>query len=144
MKNILLPIILALIVSCSGIEAINNNPATADLVIKVATTQYISAEEDPVKRIERAKAVKEKTQGFLKRIEGNPELSLDQLENDFRREINWVDMDIADQVLADVLIENVKLKLEEAVEDARIPEDYVVGARTLLNLVIKSAGLYGV
>ena len=35
------------ITGCTVFESINNNPETADVVIKIAVSQYIDAERDP-------------------------------------------------------------------------------------------------
>jgi|14_taG_2_1085336.scaffolds.fasta_scaffold20577_2 hypothetical protein len=137
-------VFLCLLSGCSAIEWANNNPATADFVIKVATTQYIDSESDPAKRIERAQAVNEKVSEFKSFVGGNPSLSLDDLEQQFRDSIDWVSLDIGDKILADALIQNVRLQLESKVSVGEISEDYTVPVKTLLNLVISATRLYGV
>jgi len=135
---------LFMLSSCSVLESINNNPAVADLVIKIAVSQYIDAEEDPEARVERARAVNDKVGHILEVLEGNPTLSLDGLEQQFRESVDWSMLDVSDKILADVLITNVRAQLEAKVEVGELNPDYKIAAKTLLKLIIKTAGYYGV
>ena len=144
MKIIYTIALVIVLAGCSAFEAINNNPAAADFVIKVATTQYIDAEKDPAKRLERAKQVSEKVEGFQSLLAGNPALSLDDMERQFRDSIDWAQMDVGDKILADALIQNVRLQLEDRVKLGQLSDDYTIAAKTLLNLILSASRLYGV
>ena len=59
MKNSMIAALVAVflclsITGCTVFESINNNPETADVVIKIAVSQYIDAERDPAQRVIRA------------------------------------------------------------------------------------------
>jgi len=132
------------ITGCTVFESINNNPETADVVIKIAVSQYIDAERDPAQRVIRATVVRDKVQKLLNRVEGNPQLTLDDLEQDFRASIGWVDLKPSDKIIADTLISNVRIQLEAKVKVGEIDPDYSVAAKTLLTMIIRTTGYYGI
>ena len=129
---------------CAALESINNNPETADVVIKIAVSQYIDAEQDPALRVLRATVVRDKVRKVLSVVEGNPQLSLDDLEQDFRESIDWVTLDPSDKILADILISNVRAQLDAKVTVGEIDSDYSVAIRTLLSMIIRTTGYYGI
>lgn len=145
LKTLAFLVIFTAISSCSSIsEFITKNPVAADTAIRIAATQYISAGETPEAVEARAINVRDKVDQILEDMSENPELSLVALEEQFRQSINWQEMEIADQVLADALIVNVRLQLEKRVKDQAIPEDYSVALKTLLKIILNSTRLYGV
>lgn len=145
MKQALSVFLLAVLTGCTGLkEFVNNNPVAADTAIRIAATQYISAGDTPEQVEQRAIAVRDKVDSLLKELDSNPTLSLVSLEQQFRESIDWQEMTIADQVLADALIINVRLQLEKRVSDQTLPADYSVALKTLLSVILNSTRLYGV
>lgn len=130
--------------SCSVLESINNNPAVAEIVIKIAVSQYIDEESDPEARKERAASIEDKVGHILQVLDGNPTLSLDGLESQFRDSIDWSELDPSDKILADLLITSVRERLEAKVDIGELNPEYTIAVKTLLEMIIKTAGYYGV
>ena len=149
MKNSMIAALVAVflclsITGCTVFESINNNPETADVVIKIAVSQYIDAERDPAQRVIRATVVRDKVRKVLSVVEGNPQLTLDDLEQDFRTSIDWVALDPSDKILADILISNVRAQLDAKVRVGEIDAGYTVAIKTLLTMIIRTTGYYGI
>ena len=144
MKYVYCVLFAVLLSGCTALQWANNNPETADIAIRVATTQYISATNDPEKVQARALRVHEKVSGWVAVIDENPTISLDNLEQQVREDIDWVTLDPADQVLADVLIQNVRLQLEKRIENGQLAADYSIKLKTLLSVIVQTTKLYGI
>jgi hypothetical protein len=145
MKFILTVVLFVIVAStgCTAIQWANNNPAQADAAIRIGVSQFISATDNPDEVQKRAERVNERANNWLKLLDENPEITLDDFETKIRQEINWVDMPVSDQVLLDVLIINIRMQLDKQVDDLVIPEDYSIRLKTLLAVVIQTTKLYG-
>lgn len=148
-KLIISTLILTSLAGCGSIPQKLANAITPDnierteLLIKVAASQYIQA-GDPEEFAQRAKDTQEQVQNFLDGLEAAESTPIALLEGEFKDQIKFSSLTVADQILVQALIDNVVTQLELGQDNAILKPDTTVAIKQILNIVLETATLYAV
>lgn len=145
MKKLIVTVMFSLLLSsCEFTKSMLNDPNSLEGWVRIGTTQYISAEEDIVKRTARAVELNIFASKIVKYAEDNPQVTIPELETKVRSWIDYTDRTVADQILIDALIIQVRMRIEDYARQINAPSDYKVGLKTVMQMVVGATKLYGI
>lgn len=116
-----------------GCAAIADHQATAKLTIQYATLKYIDGDQDKAQRVARIAA---EAKGFV--LAG---ASLDDVEAAVRARIPWDQLDDADKVLVNGLLDAIREELEFRVQHQLLDPDQVMAVSAVIAWVEEAARL---
>lgn len=130
-------ILLSFVTLLGGCGTIEEGDPAAKTAIQFATLKFI--DEDS----ERANEVIRTVQRVQGLVDEQTTTSLDNLAEQARAEIDWSELDTAEQLLVNNLIDVIKAKLEEEVGERNLDPNDVVVIRNVLDWVTEAAVMAG-
>ena len=122
-------------VSMSACSFLGEHKATAKLATQYATIKIIDGDRAKAQRVwEIAKEVK-------KYANTKPQLTVDRLIDEVKAQINWGDLDAADTLLVNALIDELSQQLTNRLGSQSLPKDLRLAVDTVVDWVISAAHL---
>lgn len=139
--RIILVLALAMLVSCSLIDASSRNPILVDIATRQAVYRYIDAAETEQGKIERAGDVVQRLRNVDAFLQGNPTSSISTLLDVLESQIEWDSLSRADRILVQDIVSLVKLNLEQKAKEEMLDQNAVIGLRNIINIAISTASM---
>lgn len=139
--RIILVLALAMLVSCSLIDASSRNPILVDIATRQAVYRYIDAAETEQGKIERAGDVVQRLRNVDAFLQGNPASSISTLLDVLESQIEWDSLSRADRILVQDIVSLVKLNLEQKAKEEMLDQNAVIGLRNIINIAISTASM---
>lgn len=143
MKKIITAFLVTVTLTFSGCSTIGSvveygkdNQATAYVTVQYSTAKVIKGDED------RALAVLEHVEDARSFVESGAEVSISNLVEGVKEEINWGGMKPEDRMLVELLLIQAQKDLEVRVGEGVLEEDQVVVIETLLDWIEQGANTY--
>lgn len=134
MKKIVL-LFLAMVSMTSACTFLSEHKATAKLATQYATIKVIDGDRAKAQRVWAiAKEVK-------KYANTKPQLTIDRLIDEVKAQINWEDLDAADTLLVNTLVDELSQQLTERLGPESLPKDLRLAVDTVVDWVISAAQL---
>lgn len=134
MRKIVL-LFLAMVSMTSACAFLSEHKATAKLATQYATIKVIDGDRAKAQRVrEIAKEVKEYANT-------KAQLTVDRLIDEVKAQINWEDLDAADTLLVNALIDELSQQLTERLGSESLPKDLRLAVDTVIDWVISAAQL---
>ena len=122
-------------VSMSACSFFSEHKATAKLATQYATIKIIDGDRAKAQRVrEIAKEVKQYANT-------KPQLTVDRLIDEVKAQINWGDLDAADTLLVNALIDELSQQLTKRLGSQSLPKDLRLAVDTVVDWVISAAHL---
>jgi hypothetical protein len=136
MKRILAVTIMFFLIGCT-LKQVKENEFALELVVRAATSRVLT------EKAEWIKPCYDITKEAILRIENNELITVADLEEHIRAEINWDNLTIDEQILMDTLIAMIRDSVNDYLKDQdTLPEDVKVYLVTVLSWINKTADGY--
>lgn len=125
-----------LLPACALLDFVETNPATAQLTVQYATLKYIDGDQN---RADRVLAVTERIRAH---VDDDEVVTIAVLDDRLRSYINWGQLDEADTLLLNALLEQVKRELQERMGEGFVSEHDRVRLHRVIDWVETAAGTH--
>lgn len=139
--RIILVLALAMLVSCSLIDASSRNPIVVDIATRQAVYRYIDAADTEQGKIERAGDVVQRLRNVDAFLQGNPTSNISTLLDVLDAQIDWDSLSRADRILVQDIVALVKLNLEQKAKEEMLDQNAVIGLRNIIKIAISTASM---
>lgn len=121
-KTILMSFMLTLLLGCSAVKFAEERPATTRLLLQYATMKIIEESSNPFGRAARTVEVVDAFTDYVRTSNLDGDVTIDELLMIGRTFINWEEMPLADQLLVEALLEEIRIGFQKKVSEQVITE----------------------